>query len=148
MRNERPQDRTTPPIRAESEPESGHGEVKPPTYPSMTYVHRSAGHAKEVQRIFFEEGGPERAGPTFSVVLKGGEAEAFRMLNALRPLRLAVSPGGTETLICHFASTTHYNVPAERRRAAGIAEGTMRFSPGIEHIDDLLGDLAQALDSV
>jgi methionine-gamma-lyase len=88
------------------------------------------------------------AGSTFSFALKGGEAEAFRMLDALRLLRLAVSLGGTETLICHSASTTHYNVPAERRIAAGITEGTMRLSVGIEHIDDLLGDLAQALDAV
>ncbi len=88
------------------------------------------------------------AGSTFSFSLKGGEAEAFRMLDALRLVKLAVSLGGTETLICHSASTTHYNVPAARREAAGITEGTMRLSVGIEHIDDLLDDLGQALEAV
>jgi methionine-gamma-lyase len=88
------------------------------------------------------------AGSTFSFALKGGEAEAFRMLDALRLIKLAVSLGGTETLICHSASTTHYNVPSERRAAAGITEGTMRLSVGIEHIDDLLADLDQALEAV
>lgn len=88
------------------------------------------------------------AGSTFSFALKGGEAEAFRMLDALRLIKLAVSLGGTETLICHSASTTHYNVPPERRAAAGITEGTMRLSVGIEHIDDLLADLGQALEAV
>jgi len=88
------------------------------------------------------------AGSTFSFALKGAEADAFRMLDALRLIKLAVSLGGTETLICHSATTTHYNVPAERRIAAGITEGTMRLSVGIEHIDDLLADLGQALDAV
>lgn len=88
------------------------------------------------------------AGSTFSFHLHGGEAEAFRMLDALRLLKLAVSLGGSETLICHSASTTHYAVPRETRLAGGITDGTIRLSVGLEHQDDLIADLEQALEAV
>jgi methionine-gamma-lyase len=88
------------------------------------------------------------AGSTFSFHLHGGEPEAFRMLDQLKLLKLAVSLGGSETLICHSASTTHYAVASEQRAAGGITEGTMRLSVGLEHVDDLITDLAQALEAV
>jgi methionine-gamma-lyase len=88
------------------------------------------------------------AGSTFSFHLHGGEAEAFRMLDRLQLMKLAVSLGGSETLICHSASTTHYAVAPEQRLAGGITDGTMRLSVGLEHVDDLIADLAQALDAV
>jgi cystathionine gamma-synthase/methionine-gamma-lyase len=88
------------------------------------------------------------AGSTFAFDIKGGEAEAFRMLDALRVLRLAVSLGGTETLICHSASTTHFSVPKDRREASGVTDSTIRLSVGIEHEDDIIADLAQALERV
>ena len=106
---------------------------------------------------FLEEGTQARAvydrqcrgaGSTFSFHLHGGEAESFRMLDRLRLLKLAVSLGGSETLICHSASTTHYAVPRELRLAGGITDGTMRLSIGLEHPDDLIADLAQALEAV
>jgi cystathionine gamma-synthase/methionine-gamma-lyase len=88
------------------------------------------------------------AGSTFSFHLHGGEAESFRMLDALKLLKLAVSLGGSETLICHSATTTHYSVAPELRLAGGITDGTMRLSVGLEHPDDLIADLAQALEAV
>ncbi len=88
------------------------------------------------------------AGSTFSFHLHGGEDEAFRMLDNLRLMKLAVSLGGSETLICHSASTTHYAVAPEQRIAGGITDGTIRLSVGLEHVDDLIGDLAQALEAV
>ncbi|WP_295524716.1 cystathionine gamma-synthase family protein [Novosphingobium sp. Chol11] len=88
------------------------------------------------------------AGSTFSFHLHGGEAESFRMLDHLRLLKLAVSLGGSETLICHSATTTHYAVPREMRLAGGITDGTMRLSVGLEHPDDLIADLRQALEAV
>ena len=88
------------------------------------------------------------AGSTFSFHLHGGEAEAFRMLDALSLLKLAVSLGGSETLICHPASTTHYAVAPADRLAGGITNGTMRLSVGLEHVDDLIADLRQALEAV
>ncbi len=88
------------------------------------------------------------AGSTFSFHLHGGEAEAFRMLDRLQLMKLAVSLGGSETLICHSASTTHYAVASEQRLASGITDGTIRLSVGLEHVDDLIADIAQALGAV
>jgi methionine-gamma-lyase len=84
-------------------------------------------------------------GTTFSFDIKGGEAEAFRVLNALRIFKLAVSLGGTESLASHPASTTHSGVPKEVRDRIGVTDATIRVSIGIEHPDDLVADLAQAL---
>ena len=106
---------------------------------------------------FMPEGSAARAaldrqatgtGSTFSFDLRGGEAEAFRMLNRLRVMRMAVSLGGSETLICHPATTTHYATPRARREDVGIGDGTVRISVGLEHPDDLVADLAQALEAV
>ena len=88
------------------------------------------------------------AGSTFSFHVHGGEADAFRMLDRVRLLELAVSLGGSETLICHSASTTHYALTPQQRLDGGITEGTMRLSVGLEHVDDLIADLAQALEAV
>ena len=88
------------------------------------------------------------AGSTFSFHLHGGEAEAFLMLDRLRLLKLAVSLGGSETLICHSATTTHYALTPEQRMEGGITDGTIRLSVGLEHVDDLIADLAQALEAV
>lgn len=80
---------------------------------------------------------------SFDVV--GGEAEAFRLLNALQLFKLAVSLGGTESLAEHPASMTHADVePAERQRH-GIGENLVRLSIGVETPDDLIADLDQAL---
>ncbi|WP_426265335.1 aminotransferase class I/II-fold pyridoxal phosphate-dependent enzyme [Sphingomonas sp. PWP1-2] len=106
---------------------------------------------------FLVQGTPQRAvydrqckaaGSTFSFAVVGGEAEAFRFLDRLRLLRFAVSLGGSETLITHPATTTHYAISQQERAAGGITDATMRLSVGIEHIDDLLADLAQALAAV
>ena len=88
------------------------------------------------------------AGSTFSFRIKGGEAEAFRFLDRLRVLRLAVSLGGSETLITHPASTTHYAVDKATRDAVGVDDSTIRLSVGIEHVDDLIADLAQGLEAI
>jgi cystathionine beta-lyase/cystathionine gamma-synthase len=73
---------------------------------------------------------------------------ARRVLNGVRLHALAESLGGVETLISHPATMTHASVPAERRAALGISDGLVRISAGIEDIDDLKEDLAQALDKV
>ena len=90
----------------------------------------------------------EAAGSTFSFRVKGDEAAAFRFLDKLRLLRFAVSLGGSETLITHPATTTHYSVPQAQREVVGIDEATLRVSIGIEHADDLVDDLRQALDAI
>ena len=86
------------------------------------------------------------AGSTFSFEVKGGEAEAFKVLNALKLVKLAVSLGGTESLAQHPAAMTHSGVPKERREFIGVTEGLIRISVGIEDADDIIADLAQALN--
>ncbi|WP_432423346.1 cystathionine gamma-synthase family protein [Sphingomonas lycopersici] len=88
------------------------------------------------------------AGSTFSLYLKGGEAEAFRFLDALRIAKLAVSLGGTETLASHPAGMTHLSVPDARKQALGITDNLVRISIGVEDADDLIADFAQALDAI
>ncbi len=61
-------------------------------------------------------------------------------------MKLAVSLGGTESLASHPASMTHSGVPAEVRQRIGVLDSTIRVSIGIEHPDDLVADLAQALE--
>jgi methionine-gamma-lyase len=88
------------------------------------------------------------AGSTFSFEVKGGEAAAFRCLDALTVIKLAVSLGGTESLASHPAAMTHSGVPEEVRRRLGISESMIRLSVGIEDAQDLVEDLRQALEHV
>ncbi|HEY4252349.1 MAG TPA: cystathionine gamma-synthase family protein [Roseomonas sp.] len=87
-------------------------------------------------------------GSTFSFDVKGGEAEAFALLDRLQIMKLAVSLGGTETLISHPASMTHSGVPRALREEIGLTDALIRISIGIENVEDLISDLAQALDAV
>ncbi len=88
------------------------------------------------------------AGSTFSLFIKGGEAESFRFLDALKIAKLAVSLGGTETLASHPAAMTHLSVPDARKALMGITDNLVRISIGIEDADDLIADFTQALDAV
>jgi methionine-gamma-lyase len=90
----------------------------------------------------------DSAGSTFGFAVKGGEAEAFRLLDALQVIKLAVSLGGTESLISHSASTTHSGLSQETRERIGITDALIRISVGIEDPGDLIADLDQALAAV
>jgi methionine-gamma-lyase len=87
-------------------------------------------------------------GSTFSLFIKGGEAEAFRFLDSLKVAKLAVSLGGTETLASHPAAMTHLSVPPERKAQLGITDNLVRVSIGIEDPGDLIADFEQALAAV
>jgi methionine-gamma-lyase len=87
-------------------------------------------------------------GSTFSFDVEGGEAGAFRFLDALSVIKLAVSLGGTESLASHPAAMTHSGVPAEVRARLGISEAMIRLSVGIEDPGDLIEDVRQALARV
>jgi len=76
-------------------------------------------------------------------LVEGYEAAAF--FEALRLIDLAESLGGVESLVCHPATMTHASIPAELREKAGITDRLIRLSVGIEHVDDLLADLEQAI---
>ena len=84
------------------------------------------------------------AGSTFSFDVKGGQGEAFAFLNRLQVFKLAVSLGGTESLICHPATTVHSGLSEDMRREIGITPALIRVSVGIENADDLIADIAQA----
>lgn len=88
------------------------------------------------------------AGSTFSVIVKGGEAEAFRLLDNLQLVKLAVSLGGTESLASHPAAMTHLSVPDARKAELGISDSLVRVSIGVEHPDDLIADFERALAAV
>jgi methionine-gamma-lyase len=87
------------------------------------------------------------AGSTFAFDIVGGQAAAFKFLNALQIFKLAVSLGGTESLASLPASMTHSGVPADIRQRIGILDSTIRLSIGIEHPSDLIADVTQALSA-
>ena len=85
------------------------------------------------------------------IVIAGFDCPAATALDFCRKLRLftlAESLGGVESLVCHPATMTHAQVPAEVRRRVGIGEGLIRFSVGIEDVEDLRRDIDQALTGV
>jgi methionine-gamma-lyase len=87
-------------------------------------------------------------GAVIAFELKTGMSGGVRLLNDLRLLVLAVSLGGCESLIQHPASMTHACVPREERIQAGITDGMVRLSVGIEDIEDIISDLKRGLDAL
>jgi len=84
-------------------------------------------------------------GGMISFIVKGGIPASKKLLSSVKIFACAESLGGVESLIEHPAIMTHASVPAEMRAKTGIVDGLIRISVGIEHIDDLLADLSQAL---
>lgn len=87
-------------------------------------------------------------GSVISFDLEGSEAEAFRFLNHLQLVKLAVSLGGTESLAEHPTTMTHADVPAAEQRRMGMGSAMVRLSVGVEHYEDIIADLGQALEAV
>ncbi len=90
------------------------------------------------------------AGSTFAFAIDAPKSQVFKLINSLSLFKSAVSLGGTESLVCHPASTTHSGVAKELRDITGVNDGLVRLSIGLEHPDDLIADLnnafAQAFD--
>jgi methionine-gamma-lyase len=87
-------------------------------------------------------------GAMISFEVAGGVEGAYRFLNALQLIHLAVSLGSTESLAQHPATMTHSEATEEENLAAGVTPGLVRLSVGLEHPDDLILDLEQALENV
>jgi methionine-gamma-lyase len=87
-------------------------------------------------------------GSMIAFEVRGGEAEAFRFLNALKLIKLAVSLGGTESLAEHPGAMTHSDIPLEDQEKIGITPAMCRISVGVEDPGDLIADVSQALDKV
>jgi methionine-gamma-lyase len=113
-------------------------------HPKVTRVHYPpflpAGHP--ARRLMERQS--RSAGSTFSFEVEGGQAAAFAFLNRLQIFKLAVSLGGTESLVCHPTTTVHSGLTEELRREIGITPSLIRVSIGIEHADDLIADIRQA----
>jgi methionine-gamma-lyase len=88
------------------------------------------------------------AGAMVSFDVIGGEKEAFRFLNALKLMKLAVSLGSTESLAEHPATMTHSDVSEEDLKLLKISEQLVRLSIGVEHYSDIIWDIEQALEKV
>lgn len=98
------------------------------------------------QRVYKRQcSGP---GSTFSFTVDAPKSRVFQLINALSLFKLAVSMGGSESLVCHPATTTHSGVAADIRAKAHITDGLVRVSIGLEHPDDLIADLDQAFKMV
>lgn len=87
-------------------------------------------------------------GAMLSFDVKGGEAEAFRVLNHLKLIKLAVSLGSTESLAEHPQTMTHAGVAPGHREEMGITEKMIRLSVGVEYFEDIIWDLEQALQTI
>lgn len=87
-------------------------------------------------------------GTMISFGLKGGLDAGRKLMNNVHLAILAVSLGGVETLIQHPASMTHSKMSPEARQKSGIYDELVRFSVGIENVEDIIGDLSQALDKI
>ncbi|MEN3930154.1 O-succinylhomoserine sulfhydrylase [Microvirga sp. W0021] len=80
--------------------------------------------------------------------VKGGRAEAFRFLNALKLIRISNNLGDAKSIITHPATTTHMSFKPEEREVLGISEGFLRLSIGLEHFEDQIEDIVQALEAI
>ncbi len=117
------------------------------THPQVAQVHYPGleshpGHAIARRQMFNGYGG------MISFELKKGFDAGVAVMNHVQLATLAVSLGNVDTLIEHPASMTHSGVPPAERRKVGITDGLVRLSVGIENVDDLMADLAQALDAI
>ena len=117
----------------------GHEKVERVRYPGLASHPQHAVALKELRHGF---------GGMMAVEVAGGVEGGQRFCDALELAWVATSLGGTHTLVGHAASTTHRQMDPVARRAAGIADGLVRISVGIEDPEDILDDMARALEKV
>jgi O-acetylhomoserine (thiol)-lyase len=115
------------------------------THPKITWVN----YAALPDSPYYENcqsmcGG--RASGILSFGIKGGKEAGARFIDALQMILRLVNIGDAKSLACHPASTTHRQLNPEELKAAGVSEDLVRISVGIEHIDDIIADIDQALE--
>ena len=120
-----------------------HPKVERVVYPGLASHPQHALAARQMRL----DGAPAGGG-MITIFLRGGIAESRRFLENVHIFALAESLGGVESLIEHPAIMTHASVPPQQRQQLGISDSLVRLSVGIEHTDDLLKDLEQALAKV
>jgi O-acetylhomoserine (thiol)-lyase len=89
-----------------------------------------------------------KASGILSFGIKGGAQAGSQFIDALKMILRLVNIGDAKSLACHPASTTHRQLSPEELKAAGVTEGLVRISVGIEHIDDIIANVSQALDTI
>lgn len=117
---------------------SSHPRVSAVFYPGLA-SHPGHSFARKQMKKF---------GGMIAFEVHGGVAAGKAVMNGVRLCTLAVSLGDCETLIQHPASMTHAVYSPSERQLAGISDGLIRLSVGLEHVDDIMGDLTQALDRI
>lgn len=115
-------------------------------YPQIKIYHSKYLLEKNYQETFSKQ--CLGHGSTFAFNIKGGRKIAFEFINSLKIFKSAVSLGGTESLVCHPASTTHSGLSEELRTEFEISEDLIRLSIGIENPDDLIADLKIAFAKI
>lgn len=118
---------------------TGCNEVAKVTYPGL-FVEREKERATKYLRTGF--------GPIVGMELKGGEQAGRKFIDSLKLIYHVANIGDVRTLAIHPASTTHSQLSAENQLLAGVTPGYIRFAVGIEHIEDVIADIDQALRSV
>lgn len=117
------------------------------SHPAVDWV-RYPGLDDHPQRDLTKKQMPNGGGALMAFGVKGGFDAGAKVMEHVELATLAVSLGGVETLIQHPASMTHAGMSPEAREAAGITDGLVRLSVGIEDVEDLKADLKQALDEL
>ncbi len=114
-----------------------------PAVANMRYpFHPSHPHYTLAKKIL------KTGGNMVTLTVKGGKENAFKVQNAFQLFLISNNLGDSKSLSTHPASTTHYSIGAEARALMGIDDGAIRLSVGLEHSDDLIADLKQALDKL
>ena len=116
-----------------------HSEVTHVTYPGLP----SHPHFERAKKYL-----PNGAGGVLCFELKGGRAAGEAFINSVKLSSLVANVGDVRTLVIHPASTTHSQLTAAEQASAGVTPGLVRISVGLEHIDDIKEDIAQALEAV
>ena len=119
---------------------NGHSKIEKVHYLSL--IDKNTEQYKVYKKQYSSSGG------MISIDIKGGEKEAFKFLDNLKLVKLAVSLGGTESLACHPFSMTHADVSLETKNKIGMGESLVRLSIGIEDVDDLINDIKNSLDKI
>jgi methionine-gamma-lyase len=117
-------------------------------HPKISQVHYPEINSQESAQYKLYKKYCNGPGSMISFDIDSDEAGAFRFLDALQLIRLAVSLGGTESLCTHPATTSHAPMTAAEKAHYGIGPAMIRFSVGLEEVNDLKNDLAQALEAV
>lgn len=115
-----------------------------PKIESVSYPGLESSRYYELGKKYF----PKGTGAILSTRIAGGREAALKVLENVRIFDYMVNVGDAESLIVHPASSTHFSQSKEEREKAGVYDNTLRLSVGIEDIEDLIGDLAQALDKI